>query len=590
MTEVRWDVLANLGNNFVASYDAARKRAREDDELAALGEEAKIMAGGLGGGSAPTTPAPQGSAAPRPRAASGALATATGGGDIARYGGAIAGIESGGRYDAVGPTHARLGRALGKYQVMEANVGPWSREALGREVSADEFLASPEIQDTVFQHRFGGYVQKYGSPERAAAAWFSGSPDTASTKRDSLGTSVPAYVAKFRNNLTLAGAPNAADVPAPGAQPAQGFVPPKPEAPAVTPPMGQPTPAQAQPLPPRVADSARQIQEMLSHPNPFVKKRGVALAEKYLTGEKYGFQVIGDQLVRTNARDGTAEAVPGFRKPDAKPAAVQEYEYARQQGYQGTFAQFQTEQKKAGATTVSVDASQNKSVGTETGKAIVKRFEKLVEEGDQAQSDKLLVGQLRELGGKIGTGGAAAAQGWLAERGIKVGPNVGEIEAYNAIVDRLTPQQRVPGSGATSDFDAKMFKSALPRLINTPEGNALIMDTLDALNDYRLARAAIVERQQMGEIDEKQAIQELRQLPSPQKVFQERLKGALEGAAKFRVTGEPKDAKGAPAAPQAKGGAAPQFKDGQTATHPQTGEKVEFRGGKWVPVKVRPDA
>jgi hypothetical protein len=40
--------------------------------------------------------------------------TGTGGGGSS-YRNAIAGLESGGKYSAVGPTHPKLGRALGKY-------------------------------------------------------------------------------------------------------------------------------------------------------------------------------------------------------------------------------------------------------------------------------------------------------------------------------------------------------------------------------------------------------------------------------------------------------------------------------------------
>lgn len=119
------------------------------------------------------------------------------------YRDAIASIESAGSgdYAAVGPTHATLGRALGRYQIMEANIGPWSREALGREVSADEFLASPDIQDAVFDHRFGQYVQQFGE-EGAAQAWFAGPGGVGKTGRtDSLGTSVGDYTAKFRTAL-----------------------------------------------------------------------------------------------------------------------------------------------------------------------------------------------------------------------------------------------------------------------------------------------------------------------------------------------------------------------------------------------------
>lgn len=131
-----------------------------------------------------------------------------GGGDMSQYRDAIASIESAGSgdYSAVGPTNEKLGRALGRYQIMEANIGPWSREALGREVSADEFLANPKLQDAIFDSKFGGYVQKFG-PEGAAQAWFAGPGGVGKTDRkDVLGTSVGQYGQKFRK--ALGGAPS----------------------------------------------------------------------------------------------------------------------------------------------------------------------------------------------------------------------------------------------------------------------------------------------------------------------------------------------------------------------------------------------
>jgi hypothetical protein len=117
------------------------------------------------------------------------------------YGRAIASIESGGRYDIVGPTHPKLGRALGKYQVMEANVGPWTKQYLGKELTADQFLKSPEAQDAVFSGRFGEYVQKHG-PEGAARAWFAGEGGMNDPgRKDSLGTSVADYARKFNTAL-----------------------------------------------------------------------------------------------------------------------------------------------------------------------------------------------------------------------------------------------------------------------------------------------------------------------------------------------------------------------------------------------------
>ena len=81
--------------------------------------------GGGGGGAAAPAPSDVLSGGSGTDTLSGA------GGGMADYRNAIAGIESSGRYDAIGPTNAKLGRPLGKYQVMEANLGPWSKAALG---------------------------------------------------------------------------------------------------------------------------------------------------------------------------------------------------------------------------------------------------------------------------------------------------------------------------------------------------------------------------------------------------------------------------------------------------------------------------
>lgn len=131
------------------------------------------------------------------------------------YRDAIASIESAGSgdYSAVGPTHPTMGRALGRYQVMEANIGPWSKEALGREVTPEEFLANPQLQDAIFDHKFGGYVQQYG-PEGAAQAWFAGPGGVGKMdRRDSLGTSVADYTQKFSGALGNSPQSMAATIP-----------------------------------------------------------------------------------------------------------------------------------------------------------------------------------------------------------------------------------------------------------------------------------------------------------------------------------------------------------------------------------------
>lgn len=123
-------------------------------------------------------------------------------GDISSYAAAIKKIESSGNYSAMGPITRNGDRAYGGYQVMGNNIGPWSKEALGRSISSSEFLANPDLQDQIFNHKFGSYVDKFG-PSGAAQAWFGGpgSVGKGGNGADILGTTGNSYVARFNDAL-----------------------------------------------------------------------------------------------------------------------------------------------------------------------------------------------------------------------------------------------------------------------------------------------------------------------------------------------------------------------------------------------------
>lgn len=152
-----------------------------------------------------------------------------------KYRDAIAAIESrgSGDYGARGPQTGG-DRAYGRYQVMGKNIPSWTKEALGYSMTPEEFLASPEAQDAVFDNKFGGYINKYGE-EGAAQAWFGGPGSVGKGGRqDVLGTSVNSYGQKFMRNIGQApGAPSGASNPAPQS----GFT-----------PTGQPLPQEAAPF------------------------------------------------------------------------------------------------------------------------------------------------------------------------------------------------------------------------------------------------------------------------------------------------------------------------------------------------------
>lgn len=66
--------------------------------------------------------------------------------------------------------------ASGAYQILKsnfANAGGWDKEALGRDVSYQEFMNSPQIQDAIARYKLGQYLAKYGAAG-AAVAWYGG--------------------------------------------------------------------------------------------------------------------------------------------------------------------------------------------------------------------------------------------------------------------------------------------------------------------------------------------------------------------------------------------------------------------------------
>jgi hypothetical protein len=115
-----------------------------------------------------------------------------GSGSFEKFVNAIASKESGGNYGAVN----RSSGAAGKYQIMPSNIGPWSREALGRSVSVSEFLRSPAIQERVARYKLQQYYNKYGAAG-AAVAWYAGpgavSRSMGSTRSQGAYPSIQAY-------------------------------------------------------------------------------------------------------------------------------------------------------------------------------------------------------------------------------------------------------------------------------------------------------------------------------------------------------------------------------------------------------------
>ena len=125
---------------------------------------------------------------------------------------------------------------------------------------------------------------------------------------------------------------------------------------------------------------------------------------------------------------------------------------------------------------------------------------------------------LREIGGRLTTGKTAeitAQLGPYAEAvGIKI-DKLGDLQAYNAIVSKMAPRMRAPGSGATSDFEMRSYLAALPGLGKTKEGNEIIANTNQALLVHRQAVSDVASRAMQEELTPREAEKMIRELPDP---------------------------------------------------------------------------
>lgn len=106
----------------------------------------------------------------------------------ANYAAAMRQLESSGNYSALGPVVKRGSyagdRAYGAYQVMGKNIPSWTRQALGRELTPQQFLADRAAQDQVFNYFFGRSLRQHGNPQDAASIWHSGSTLAAARRRN----------------------------------------------------------------------------------------------------------------------------------------------------------------------------------------------------------------------------------------------------------------------------------------------------------------------------------------------------------------------------------------------------------------------
>ncbi|GEP04028.1 glycoside hydrolase family 73 protein [Methylobacterium oxalidis] len=230
----------------------------------------------------------------------------------------------------------------------------------------------------------------------------------------------------------------------------------------------------------------------------------------------------------------------------------------------------------SGKTTVNVDTKGAGKFSEKANELAAKRYGEMVEAADRAVPLRADIETLSNFAAQINTGRLAEARLGLAQYANDVsltsiansltGGKMGEMEAFSALVDKLTPQMRVPGSGATSDREGAAFKNSLPSLLKSQGGNAIIADTFRGLADYQAAAGEIAGKALRSEMSQAEADQAIRALPSPYTRFRE-----YQGAQKGSQPGAPTVAKDADRTP---------LPDGYSAGRAISEAKAAVKAGK----------
>lgn len=485
-------------------------------------------------------------------------------GGMSDYSDAIAGIESkgSGDYAAVGPRSKDGDRPYGRHQVMGKNIGPWTKEVLGRAYTPEEFLADKDAQERVFQHKFAQSIEKYGSPEDAASVWFTGRPQAeGGNRRDVLGTSGNQYVQKFRQLLAQGGgASPEMDNLNRNARMGGGT----PEQYAQGASMGEDT-LDEEPPPAFVADYSRvrrqmQLGQAMAR-NPRTRQQGLQLFSqamqqmstlqqaqqtrqydywKYRDTKRFQERQLKSQEDRDYERIGVDRERLGVDRAD-KEARIgiegdklqldkDKFSWEKEKpitaapGSRGFRLNPQTntyEQVYEGAPKTpdtQVTISDNK----EMGKRSAEQFD-VAQQGARDATKRIAgYGQMAQAMEGFKPGATADVQlqasKFLKDMGLIEGENVPPAEMFKAVQRRLELLATPKGQGQITENERALIRETIPSITTSPEGVQQILGMLERLDRYDIQVAKIWRdnaRKNGGTPNYVEVAEEIQNLPPP---------------------------------------------------------------------------
>jgi hypothetical protein len=271
-------------------------------------------------------------------------------------------------------------------------------------------------------------------------------------------------------------AEQAAAAPAPGA--------PTPAPGTPTPALGAPTPSAAAPAPiPAETRSAAP-----PAPTPFVRSSplGLALNE-------------AEDLYRQNPRSAAARAdfERSLQRYQASPEGRAEIKEAEERA--------QARVRREGAN----DEEFDRTAAREQAQNFTEMSKGIADGSRMLSNLRVLETMAADLPSGI--------LGFFSEQGARlgIGSQAPQYEVARALLNQLIPGQRQGMPGAVSDRDVQMFRDSLPRLMSSPEGRQMTIDTLKAVAEDQVVRGRIAQDALNGRVPRREAEGMMDELPSP---------------------------------------------------------------------------
>lgn len=170
--------------------------------------------------------------------------------------------------------------------------------------------------------------------------------------------------------------------------------------------------------------------------------------------------------------------------------------------------------RKSGATNTTINNGESNKFYNTLDENNAKIFSNLSDAGIQGRSKLGQIDQLGSLLQATGSGWATALKAKAGDFGINT-EGLSDIQAATAMLSKMIPEQRAPGSGPVSDADLEGFRNSLPRLINQPGGNATIINTMRGLTQYQISMGEIADRVADRSITPEEGRRQIRELPNP---------------------------------------------------------------------------